>query len=93
MAADSADNRGITGTVVEAVADETDVSPTDISPQLYDTVDPDALDSLVRSRTGNGLRVRFRYHGCTVVVDGTGRVTASRRESTGALAEHVPDDG
>ena len=93
MALDSADNRGITGTVVEAVADETDVPPTDVSPQLYETVDPDALDSLVRSGGDNGLQVRFRYQGCTVTVDGTGRVIASSSGGTGSGAEHAPDDG
>lgn len=77
MVSASADSGDIIGAIVEAVADETGVAQTDVLSPLYGTVDPDALDALVGSRAGDDLRVRFRYHGCTVTVDGTGRVTAT----------------
>ncbi|AGB32594.1 hypothetical protein C488_13048 [Natrinema pellirubrum DSM 15624] len=60
-------------TVVRAVASALDTTPLDLRPPLYERVDPEALDSLVRSGSRD-LRVRFRYQGRPVVVTGDGRV-------------------
>jgi len=64
--------------VVDAVASESDLPPTELDP-LFDVVDVDALNSLFTStsasRSGD---VSFRYHGYLVsvsVVDGEINVT------------------
>jgi hypothetical protein len=69
----SEERRPASETVVTAVAAALETSPVDLSPPLYERVDPEALDSLVRSGSRD-LRVRFRYRGRTVVVTGDGRV-------------------
>lgn len=64
--------------VVEAVAEEADVDDTDL-PQLYDAIDPDALNSLFHSRpTGDDVdamgAVFFTYNGYVVRVSAAGQV-------------------
>lgn len=62
--------------VVRRVADFEGVDPTELLP-LFDTIDPDALDAIVRSAAGNddaGLRIEFTYHGYDVTVTGDGVV-------------------
>lgn len=59
------------------VADEVGVPPEELRPPLYELVDPDALEALLRSdgnRTFEGSIV-FDAYGCTVTVAGDGRVT------------------
>ena len=59
--------------VVDAVADHDGVSPLDISPPLFDAIDPDALDRLFADgRTG--VTVAFSYAGYRVTVRDGGRV-------------------
>lgn len=70
------DGRPPSERVVEAVAAASGVSPLDFEPTLYETVDPEALDSLVRSGSET-LQIRFRYGECSIVVTGTGRVDVS----------------
>ncbi|ELY81511.1 HalOD1 output domain-containing protein [Natrinema pallidum] len=53
-------------TVLRAVATETNTPVLELEP-LYDTIDPEALNTLV---TGNGaVRVAFDYQDFTVTVD------------------------
>lgn len=74
--------------VVYKVADVLNLDPIEIDP-LYETVDPDALNSIFQTSTGsryNG-RVEFTVEGCDVAVYETGRVeVASPAESTGKPA-------
>lgn len=60
--------------VVYAVAEAAETDPLSIEP-IYDSVDPDALDALVRSGS-EGLVVSFSHGGVPVDVfaDGTVRV-------------------
>lgn len=60
-------------TVVEAVASAEGTEPTALEPSLYHTVDPDALDTLIRSGS-HDLAVTFDYCGQRVRVDGSGAV-------------------
>lgn len=76
--------------VVTAVASALDTSPLDLTPPLYERVDPEALDSLVQSGPAD-LHVRFRYNGCTVAVDGRGRVDVSPADETAAPREGTED--
>jgi len=64
-------------TVVEAVAEFKDVDPVDLSPALYDAVDPDALDALFGADGFADGRVEFVYAGCEVEIDSAGQVVVS----------------
>lgn len=59
-------------TVVTAVAAVTGHRPTDLPP-LSETLDPDALDTLITGQ-GSDVQVGFGYGGCAVTVDSTGHV-------------------
>ncbi|MEF8808365.1 HalOD1 output domain-containing protein [Natronomonas sp.] len=63
--------------VVLAVAEANDVSPMEVSPPLYETVDPDALESLIEQTSDRSFQVSFEFHGCHVTVHGNGDVAAS----------------
>ncbi|SEV98528.1 HalOD1 output domain-containing protein [Natrinema salifodinae] len=78
--------------VVDAVATAYDTSPIDFEPPLYDVIEPEALNSIVRSGSRE-LRVQFRYSGCSVVVTGAGRVDVSAPDEDPRSHEHtVPDE-
>ncbi|MFB1064117.1 HalOD1 output domain-containing protein [Natrinema sp. H-ect4] len=77
--------------VVTAVATVFDESPIELTPPLYEAVDPEALDSLVDSGPTE-LRIRFRYRGCNVSVDGNGRVEVSPLGEGSPSHEHTLRD-
>jgi hypothetical protein len=54
----------------------------ELSPPLYETVDPDALESLIEQAPDSSFRVAFEFHGCHVTVHGNGDVAASNSEDT-----------
>lgn len=68
--------------VIEAVADREGVDPTDLDRSLFEVIDPDALDAVIRSDAGgrapSPLRVTFHYHGYEVTVSSDGQVELSR---------------
>ena len=71
------DDKSLGELVVEAVAAEEGVRPTDIDPPLYEIVDPDALDSLFRSTLcapRNDGCISFSYCDYVVTVHGSGRI-------------------
>lgn len=61
--------------LIEAVAAREGVHPTELEPQLYEAVDPDALETLLSTAAtaGSSVTVGFEYAGYDVVVgsDGT----------------------
>jgi hypothetical protein len=57
--------------VIESVAAREGVDPLHLDEPLYETVNPDALDSLFRGSTGS---VVFEFHGYIVTVDSDGDV-------------------
>jgi len=67
----------VTQKVVERVAEAEGVAPEELTPPLYDVVDPDALERLFRSTDTadrmNG-KVVFPYNGYDVHVAGDGHV-------------------
>lgn len=63
-------------TIVEAVAAATNRTATDLPP-LQQSIDPDALDTLVTHRSDAGTTVSFRYAGTVVVVEGDGAIEIS----------------
>ena len=66
--------------IIEQVASLEETDPVALPP-LYDTVDPEALDSLFHSSTSGGARaestVRFTYCGYDVRVGADGDVVVS----------------
>jgi len=70
--------------VTEAVAEVRDRDQDELPP-LYDTIDGDRLDDVVRSdeplQAGEPIRVRFRYAGCEITVTSHGAITVSELES------------
>lgn len=65
--------------VIDRVAELEGEDPADLSPPLYDAIDPKALDSLFQpSDSGHSETVetvRFTYHGYNVRVQSDGAVT------------------
>ena len=58
-------------TVIEAIAAELDTDPLDLTPPLFDVINPESLDHLFRDDVV--CTVSFEYEGHTVLVhhDGT----------------------
>ncbi|MDS0282100.1 HalOD1 output domain-containing protein [Haloarcula onubensis] len=67
--------------VAEVIAETGDVEPSEVGP-LYDVIDSDALDSLVRHRDESAdCVVTFPYAGMEVSVAGEGEVLVTVPES------------
>lgn len=72
----------VSRTIVAAVAAHTGTDPLELEP-LYDTVDPDALDSLFGTgEDQSSTRVAFTYCGCDVVVSTDDGVRVERADRT-----------
>lgn len=67
--------------IVEKVAARRGVDPTSLTAPLFDVVDPDALNRLVASSSGeeSGVEITFSYAGYEVTVAATGAVTLAER--------------
>lgn len=61
--------------MIEAVAAQMDVGPTEVPEKLHDVIDPDSLDSLFASASLTGGIVTFAYCGYTVTVSADGDVS------------------
>jgi hypothetical protein len=73
----------ISRAVVEAVAEAEGVDSVELTPPLYEAVDPDALNRLFAATPSAGRmegRVSFRYNGYEVTVWGDGYVSIASRE-------------
>jgi hypothetical protein len=67
------ESRGPSTAVVNGVAALTDRRPIELPP-LQRTVDADALDRLLTTKTAQTVRVSFDFDGCRVTVEGDGSV-------------------
>ncbi len=71
--------RSLSTTVTVAVADVAGVEPSDIPEQLYDVIDPEALDNLFKPRddgvSRRGGRLSFSLYGHHVSIRGDGTIT------------------
>lgn len=78
-------DQSVTQAVVAAVADADGVSPVEVTPPLYEAIDPDALETVVASMTSGpdepAGRVEFAYSGYEVVVTEDGEVSVTPSES------------
>lgn len=59
--------------VIKTVARLKGVAPEDLSPQLYQVVDPDALDTLFET---DSVQLSFTFAGYRVTVQGEGDIQA-----------------
>lgn len=78
--------------VVHTVATKLDADPLDL-PQLYETIDPDALNACIRALTEGELS--FSYAGVEVTVDASGtiQVTDPSSHTAGAGAGDATASG
>lgn len=80
----SFDSESVSEAVVTAVADAKGVSTVEVSPPLYNVIDPDALETVVASMTsrhdGSTGCVEFSYSGYEVTVTGDGDVSVTPTE-------------
>lgn len=83
---DTADADRMSMRIIDAVATEREVSPTDLDAPLYAAIDPEALDRLFDSKAADALNVTFEYAGHSVLVEGEGRVTVD-----GTVHDSAPD--
>ncbi|WP_129113572.1 HalOD1 output domain-containing protein [Halegenticoccus tardaugens] len=61
--------------IVDAIANEANVDPGELSPPLADVIDPDALDVLLEQADPSAqVEVRFTYRGYEVVAHPNGDV-------------------
>jgi hypothetical protein len=76
----------LTTTVVEKVADRESVEPTELSPPLYEVIDPDAVNAIFAdSDTGRSSgegRIEFSYCGYQVVVRSDGQVSVRKPDAS-----------
>lgn len=67
--------------VVETIASREDVDSAELDVPLYEAIDPDALDALLRNtadaRGGGPVRIDFTYCGYRVTVASDGSVQVS----------------
>ena len=87
---DSSNERTLSETIIEAVADVADVDPTTTLIPLSERVDPDALDALFdgqETRADHSSRVVFYLCGLEVVAHGDGHVRIRNAPSRGTAIE------
>lgn len=61
---------GLSTTLAMMVADVLDEDPTELTPRLYDLVDPEALDGLFSRRGGGSdVRAELELYGCAITVE------------------------
>jgi len=67
-----------TTAIIYELADEKGVAPEEITEPLSETIDPDALNSLLDS---GSVRVAFEYDGDDVRVTSSGEITVDPKQS------------
>lgn len=75
--------------VVQTVATRSNTDALDLPP-LFDSVDPDALDALIREMTGG--KVSFDYAGYNLTIDTDGVVEVDEHPTSGHTAKEAADD-
>ena len=67
--------KSLSNAVIEAVAAEMDVLPTELPEPLYDVLNADALDTLFGDRDGTNGNVIFNYYGYLITVSANSHVS------------------
>ncbi|WP_435151595.1 HalOD1 output domain-containing protein [Haladaptatus sp. DFWS20] len=82
--------------VINAIADHESSLPDEIRPQLYDAVDPDALDSLFEPRVDGELRrggrAVFTYRGYRVTYESDGWIHVNDDQDAVSGTSETPAD-
>lgn len=88
------EDESVTVHLVRAIATAADVDPADLTPPLYEVVDPEALEALFAPTAGGATRrgrVEFAYDDYRVTVsagsDGEVTITVAEAETTQADAD------
>ena len=68
-------DKSLSSAVIEAVAAEKGVQPTELPEPLYNALDADALDALFGDRDGASGKVIFSYCGYSVTATANGHVS------------------
>lgn len=76
------DSRSVSRAVIDAVAAVEGIPPTELTPPLYDVVDPEALDNVFAGKASLG-KVVFNYNSYEVSVHADGFVAL--KDHTGKL--------
>ena len=71
---DVPERRGICQTVIEAIADAEDTEPSELTPPLFEVIDPDALDTLFARNQAVG-KIIFNYNSYEISVFPDGYVS------------------
>jgi len=90
----AATDESISLTVIRAVADAKGVDPVDMDARLNDYVEPDALDRLFASGSGQPHwdgRVSFTMADCRVEISGSGTVVVTPVREDATAPEAVAD--
>jgi len=66
--------RTVAEKVVDAISDAEGEAPTELTPPLYDAIDPEALGAVTESMNPEGT-IAFEYCGHEVRVDGDGKIS------------------
>ncbi|THE65666.1 hypothetical protein D8Y22_05650 [Salinadaptatus halalkaliphilus] len=72
------EEKRVSQTVVEAVAEAEGVRPVELTPPLYDAIDPEALDRLFDDSLTVG-KVIFNYNDCEISVFSDGYVAVEKQ--------------
>lgn len=72
------DNQTVSQSVVEAVAEAENVKHQELTPPLYDVIDPDALEKLFTHKSATG-KIVFNYNSCEVNVFSDGYISVEKR--------------
>lgn len=79
------DEDAVSVAIARKVATLEGADPTEITPRLYDAIDPDALDSLFCGADGaandEAPTVEFEYYGYSVTVEGPDDVRVTKAET------------
>ncbi|AEN07601.1 hypothetical protein Halar_0345 (plasmid) [halophilic archaeon DL31] len=67
------DSRSVSQAVIDAVAAVEGTPPTELTPPLYDVVDPEALDKVFAGKASLG-KVMFNYNSYEITVEADGYV-------------------
>jgi hypothetical protein len=76
------ETEGLTVVIIDAIADAMGVSPTEVAPRISDSVDPDAMERVLRPRPdGTERSGRLTFYLCRfrVTIDSDGTVTIHER--------------
>ncbi|WP_255169164.1 HalOD1 output domain-containing protein [Natrononativus amylolyticus] len=71
-------------TVIEAIAAAKSTTPAELTPPLYEAIDPEALNVILQSGHGDSVTVTFEYQEFEVTVSDSGDVSVTPAENATA---------